>query len=161
MPELPTPVLTRRLWWGCVWTDWMYVNWALDHPALYPLHINYKETFTIVLAVCRWAPFWSGYRVIVKSDSQVATDILNKGSSCCPMIMAWIGYLFWLKKYFSFSVFVEHIPGSILHLMMYVTGQSSKHGSPSPLHYGTLNLTCRHYLLHSLDPRDEQRLHGP
>ena len=116
IPEFPTPVLTdaSTSGGGCVWdTDWMYVNWALDHPALYPLHINYKETFTIVLAACRWAPFWSGYRVIVKSDSQVAAAILNKGSSRCPMIMAWIRYLFWLKEYFSFSLFVEHIPGSI------------------------------------------------
>ena len=92
----------------------MYVNWALDHPALYPLHINYyKETFAIVLAVWRWAPFWSGYRVVVKSDSQVAAALLNKGSSRCPVIMAWIRSLFWLKEYFSFSLFVEHIPGSI------------------------------------------------
>ena len=44
---------------GCVWeTDWMYVNWAFDYPALCSLHINYKETFTIILAAHRWAPFW-------------------------------------------------------------------------------------------------------
>ena len=91
----------------------MYVNWALDNPALHPLHINYKETFTIVLAAYHWAPFWSGYHVVVKSDSQVAAAILNKGSSRCPIIMAWIRHLFWLKEYFSFSSFVEHIPGSI------------------------------------------------
>ena len=78
-----------------------------------PLHINYKETFTIVLATCRWEPFWTGYRVVVKSDSQVAAAILIKGSSRCPMIMAWICHLFWLKEYFNFSFFVEHIPGSI------------------------------------------------
>ena len=116
IPQLPTPVLTdaSTSGGGCVWdTDWMYVNWALDHPALYPLHINYKETFAIVLAVWRWAPLWSGYRVVVKSDSQVAAALLNKGSSRCPVIMAWIRSLFWLKEYFSFSLFVEHIPGSI------------------------------------------------
>ena len=33
------------------------------------LHINYRETFTIVLAAHCWAPFWSGHRVIVKTDS--------------------------------------------------------------------------------------------
>ena len=76
----------------------MYFNWALDNPALYPLNINYKETFTIVLAACRWAPFWSGYRVVVKSDSQVAAAILNEGSSRCPMIMAWIRYRFGLRN---------------------------------------------------------------
>ena len=66
-----------------------------------------------VLAACRLAPFWPGYRVIVKSDSQVAAVILNKGSSHCPMIMAWTRDLFWLKEYFSFSLFVEHTPQSI------------------------------------------------
>ena len=91
----------------------MYVNWSLDNPALYPLHINYRETFTIVLVACRWAPFWSGYRVVVKSDSQVVAAILNKGSSRYPVIMAGIRYLFWLKECFILSLFVEHIPGSI------------------------------------------------
>ena len=100
MPELPTLVLTDASTsegggGGCVWdTDWMYVNWALDNPALFPLHINYKKKFTIVLAACRWEPFWSGYRVVVKSDRQEAAAILNKGSSRCPMIMACIRYLF-------------------------------------------------------------------
>ena len=137
IPELPTPVLTdaSTSGGGCVWdTDWMYVNWALDHPALYPLKINYKETFTIVLAACRWAPFWSGYRIIVKSVSQVAAAILNKGSSCCPMIMTWICYLFWLKEYFSFSLFVEHIPGSINTLADIVSHLDDVR------HWGTLNL---------------------
>ncbi|PFX19998.1 hypothetical protein AWC38_SpisGene15571 [Stylophora pistillata] len=99
-PELHTPVLTDASLsgGGCVWdTDLMYVNWALDNPALYPLHINYKETFTIVLAAHRWAPLWSGYRVVIKFDSQVAAAILNKGSSRCPLIMAWIRSLFWLQ----------------------------------------------------------------
>ena len=48
--------------------------------------------------------------------SQVAAAILNKGSSRCPMIMAWIRYLFWLRENFSFNLFVEHIPGSIITL---------------------------------------------
>ena len=91
----------------------MYVNWALDNSALYHLHINFKETFTFVLAPCRWAPFWSGYRVVVKSASQEATAILNKVSFRCPMIMAWIRHLFWLEEYFNFSFFVKHIPESI------------------------------------------------
>ena len=91
----------------------MYVNWALDNSTLYHLHINFKETFTFVLATCRWAPFWSGYRVVVKSDSQEAAAILNKVSFRCPMIMAWIRHLFWLEEYFNFSFFVGHIPESI------------------------------------------------
>jgi len=90
----------------------MYVNWALDYPALCSLHINYKETFTIVLAAHRWAPFWSGYQVVVKSDSPVAAAILKKGSTYCPVIMDWIRSLFWLKEYYNFSLLVKRIPGT-------------------------------------------------
>ena len=115
IPELPTAVLTDaslsgggRLWA----TDWMYANWALDYLSVYYLHINCKETFTTVLAAHRWAPFWSGHRVIIKTDSQVAAAILNKGSTCCPVIMDWIRSLFWLKEYCNFSLLVKHIPGT-------------------------------------------------
>ena len=115
IPELPTAVLTDASLsgGGCLWeTDWMYVNWALDYPSPCSLHINYKETFTIVLAAHRWAPCWSGHRIVVKTDSQVAAAILKKGTTCCPVIMDWIRSLFWLKEYYNFSLFVKHIPGS-------------------------------------------------
>ena len=98
---------------GCLWaTDWMYANWALDYLSLYCLHINYKEKFTTVLAAHRWAPFWSGHRVIIKTDSQVAAAILNKDSTCFPVIMDWIRSLFWHKEYCNFSLLVKHIPGA-------------------------------------------------
>ena len=93
IPELPTAVLTDASLsggggGGCLWAkDWIYANWALDYLSLYSLRINYKETFTTVLAAHRWAPFWLGHRVIIKTDSQVAAAILNKGSTCCPVIM--------------------------------------------------------------------------
>ena len=41
---------------------------------------------------------------------------------------------------------------------MCTTGQRSNHGSPHPLDRMTLNLTCRHCLLLSLDPRGQQQL---
>jgi len=116
IPELPTAVLTDASLSGgvCLWeTDWMYVNWALDYPCLCSLHTNYKETFTIVLAAHRWAPCWSGHRIVVKTDSQVAAAILKKGTTCCLVIMDWIRSLFWLKEYCKFSLFIKHIPGSI------------------------------------------------
>ena len=33
----------------CWMNDWLYVNWSLDFPDMYPLHINYKETFVITI----------------------------------------------------------------------------------------------------------------
>ena len=144
-PELPTAVPTddSLSGGGCIWeTDWMYVNWALDYPALCSLHINSKETFTIVLAAHHWAPFWSGYQVVIKSDSQVAVAILNKGSTCCPVMMDWLCSLFWLKEDYNFSLLVKHIPGttktladSVSPLTMYTTGQRSRHGSLNPLYH--------------------------
>ena len=56
--------------------------------------------------------FWSGHGVIIKTDSQVAPAILNKGSTCCPLIIDWIRSLFWLKEYCNFSLLVKHIPGT-------------------------------------------------
>lgn len=152
--ERPTPVLTDASLsgGGCLREpDRMYVNFVLDYPALCslqstsPVHINYKETFAIVLAAHLWAPFWSGYRVVVRSDSQVAAAIFNKGSTSCPVIMDWIRSLFWLKEYYNFSLLVKHIPGAtnnlaeiVFHaLTMCTTGQRSKHGSPNPLYHMT------------------------
>ena len=98
---------------GCCWhNDWLYVNWALDFPNIYPLHINYKETFMVLQATKRWAPFWSGQRVVVKSDSEVAAAIVNKGTTPCPIMMDWLRELFWLSEYYAIQLTVEHIPGS-------------------------------------------------
>ena len=116
IPELPTAVLTDASLFGggrLLTIDWMQANWALDYPSLYCLHIIQKETFTTVLAAHRWAPFQSGHRVIIKTDSQVDAAILNKESTCCPVIMDWIRSLFWLiKEYCNFSLLVKHIPGA-------------------------------------------------
>lgn len=113
--QLPSPVFSDAslTGGGCVWqTDWLYINWALDYPDLCPLHINYKEKFSILLAAFRWAPYWTGHRVLIKSDSQVAAAIINKGSTPCAVIMDWVRTLFWLKEYYNFNLVVEHIPGT-------------------------------------------------
>ena len=111
IPQLTSPVFTdASVAGGCVsQSDWLYVNSALDY--LCPLHINYKETFSILLVAFRWAPYWIGHRVCIKSDSQVAAAIINKGSTSCTIIMDLVQTLFWLKEYYDFSLSVEHIPG--------------------------------------------------
>ena len=96
----------------CCHNDWLYVNWALDFPNICPLHINYKETFMVLQATKRWAPFWWGQRVVVKSDSEVAVAIVNKGTTPCPIMMDWLRELFWLSEYYAIHLTVEHIPGS-------------------------------------------------
>ena len=83
------------------------------------------------------------------------------------MIMAWIRYLVWLKEYFSFSLFVKHIPGSINTLEDSVSSLDNVRHWPEfqamalqvPCITGLqTSHTCQHYLLHSLDPKDEQQL---
>ena len=59
-----------------------------------------------------WAPSWSGQRVVVKSDSEVAAPIVNKGTTPCPIMMDWLRELFWLSEYYAIQLTVEHIPGS-------------------------------------------------
>ena len=87
---------------GCCWhNDCLYVNWALDFPNICPLHVNYKETFMVLQATKRWAPSWSGQRVVVKSDSEVAAAIVNKGTTPCPIMMDWLRELFWLSEYYA------------------------------------------------------------
>lgn len=44
------PIGGGRLFHG----DWFYTNWAIDHPNLAGVHINLKQTFTVLLALCRW-----------------------------------------------------------------------------------------------------------
>jgi len=98
---------------GCCWQDdWLYVNWALDFPDLFSLHINYKEAFMILQAAKRWAPYWSGQRILIKSDSEVAVPLVNKGTTPCPIIMDWLRELFWLSEFHGFHMIVDHIPGS-------------------------------------------------
>ena len=36
--------------------DWLYIDWQLDFPDVYPHHINVKETLTAILAIYRCLP---------------------------------------------------------------------------------------------------------
>lgn len=66
----------------------------------------------ILQAVKRWAPSWSGQRVHIKSDSEVAAAIIDKVTTPCLIIMDWIRELFWLLECHAIHLTVDHIPGS-------------------------------------------------
>ena len=55
----------------------------------------------VLQATKRWAPFWLGQRVVVKSDSEVAAAIVNKGTTPRPIMMDWLRELFWLSEYYA------------------------------------------------------------
>jgi hypothetical protein len=45
--------------------DFFYINWDLDMPDVAPLHINWKETIIIVIAIFRWVSLLQNKRVII------------------------------------------------------------------------------------------------
>ena len=45
--------------------DWTYLHFVSALPIAKDLHINYKETLTIVMAAEHWQPAWSNKRVII------------------------------------------------------------------------------------------------
>jgi hypothetical protein len=92
-------------------TDWGYVNWKLDLPQAVDLHINYKETMAIILAVFRWAPMWRNSHVAVLSDNITAKAIINKGTCKNRVVMAFIRELNWWSAIYNFKLTVSYIPG--------------------------------------------------
>lgn len=92
--------------------DWAYCHWATDMPNIADLHINHKETITIVLAARRWAHLWTNKTVNVHTDSITAKAAINKGHSKCKHIMPYLRELVWLSALFNFKVRAYHISGT-------------------------------------------------
>jgi len=91
--------------------DFFYTNWKTDMPEVCDMHINIKETLSIVLAACRWCAVWKNKRVIIKTDNKTARAFINKGSCKIPFVMTWLRHFWWLKATFNFSVRAVYIPG--------------------------------------------------
>lgn len=101
----------------------------------------------------------------------VLLSLLNVTSSkrkCTKLhLQRLLGKLYWaarvvrgdrtfLRRHITLANLVKQV---VFHaLMMSTMGQRSKHGSPNSLDRMTSNLTCRHCLSLSLDPRDQQQL---
>ena len=58
--------------------DWFYRNWEIDHPNLAKAHINLKETFTVLLTLCRWKSHLRDKWVVVHSDNHVTISALKE-----------------------------------------------------------------------------------
>ena len=97
-------------------SDWMYVNWDQDFPCLKDAHINILELKTVLEAVKRWAPLWSGLHICVRSDNSATVASINKGSSRSPELLSLIQELFWLSVEFSFKLSAFFIPGKVNYL---------------------------------------------
>jgi hypothetical protein len=91
--------------------DWAYVNWAIDMPGLSTAHINVKETMTSLLALYRWAPFFTNCAVVLHTDNMCTKAIINNGACRNELLMVHLRNLFWLSQVFNFTVKCLHLPG--------------------------------------------------
>lgn len=92
--------------------DWYFSDWESDWPSLVNEHINVKELAAVYVAALRWAPLWTGTRVMVHTDSKVVEGILNKGSSRAPTSLCILKQLASLALVYNFNVVAVHIPGT-------------------------------------------------
>ena len=92
--------------------DWVYLNFGMESPVLSDLHIIHKEVLAVVVAAERWASRWANKHVIIKSDSQAAVGIINKGSTCNGFVMSWLCRLFWLSAIYNFRIVAHYIKGA-------------------------------------------------
>lgn len=92
-------------------SDFFYINWKLDLPAVADFHINLKETITLILAIFRWHRKLQDKQVIIHTDNITAKSIVNKGTCKSAYVMNLLRQLFWLQAVFNFSIKAVYIPG--------------------------------------------------
>lgn len=96
--------------------DWIYCNWQLDWPVATDLHINLKETLSIIISAHRWAPVWAGKRIIVQSDNLTTRANINRGHCKHPYVMKCLQYLFHLSVMWDFRISCVYIRGKANYL---------------------------------------------
>ena len=84
---------------------------VLDTPEVRYLHTNFKEVLAVILAAKRWGKLWSNKHVIIQSDNTTAVSIINKGTTGNPIIMRYLGELFWLSAVYNFRITATYLPG--------------------------------------------------
>ena len=69
---------------GSFHRDWFYLNWEVDQPTVVKVHINLKETFTVLAALGRWKHDLQDKWIVVRSDNHTKISALNKGTCHNP-----------------------------------------------------------------------------
>ena len=64
-----------------------------------------------VLAVYRWAPFWTNSTVIVHTDNVTTKAAINKGACRNPIVMEHLRAIFWLATLFNFQIKCVFVSG--------------------------------------------------
>ena len=129
--------------------DWLYVNFKNDHPQAASLHINHKETLSLLYAARRWAPMWANSKLVLHSDNTTAVCTINRMSSKNPVVMEGLRELFWLSAKHNFQIHAVYLPGilnqmadciSRLHQpgqLAYLNSQLNHSLHPNLLHFHT------------------------
>lgn len=92
-------------------SDYFYINWKIDMPAVADFHINIKETVTLILALFHWHEQLRDKYVMVFTDNMTARSIINKGTCKSSYVMNLLRQLFWLQATFNFTVQAIFLPG--------------------------------------------------
>ena len=107
--------------------DWQYSVWKYDWPEASNLHINYKETLSVVLAARRWGSMWQNSSVCVHTDNSVTKAVINKGRSRNPLVMEALRELFWISEQYNFNICAIHVPGKVNMLPDSISRLHEKH----------------------------------
>ena len=93
--------------------DWGYVNWSVDCPEYFNLHINHKEVLSALFAVRRWGPLWRNSLVVMGTDSQTAKAVLKRGTSSHPLVTQALREICFWSIVFNFSLDPFYIQGRL------------------------------------------------
>lgn len=90
--------------------SFIHIPWE-TLPECRNLHINFKETIAMALALEHWGPLLRDHVVALHCDNQAAVGILRKCSSRNSVVMGWLRRIFWASATYNFRLDVRYIPG--------------------------------------------------
>ena len=91
--------------------QWAYFKWPVHWEASIFKDITYLELIPIVLAFCCWSKSMTSKRIILWSDNEALTKIINKKSSKNKRVMTLIRYLMLSLLHDNIQVRARHIEG--------------------------------------------------
>ena len=97
------------LGFGAVFNNlWFSSKWP---PHLIHHDINYKELFTIFVALHTWKAHWFNKQIIFLTDNKSICDVWRSGSCSDSDIMNLIRKLFFFSAKNNVNILIHHIPG--------------------------------------------------
>ena len=87
---------------------WFSVPWP---ESFLVYHINIRELFAIVAAVCSWGSAWRNQQILFYTDSLSITQVWRSGTSSDRTIMTLVRFLFLFTARLNINVLMQHIPG--------------------------------------------------